>query len=195
MSLALVDPEIRRRAAETRKKTCGTPEFREQMRKIAKLPRPGHSAEARKKMSAAKLGKKLTPEHRARISEASRRRWAADPDARKRQAEILRRNMTDPGMLAKWKLKQKPLTEKQRQDLSARAKKLWLDPERRARMSRSLTDPAIRRRAAETMRITARTPEFCKKMSEIASRPRRKHCQKVPAGATMSLSCCGHASA
>jgi len=46
------------------------------------------SEESRKKMRLAKLGTKLTPEHRQRISEAAKRRYR-DPEARKCTSEAL----------------------------------------------------------------------------------------------------------
>ena len=73
MSPAMI--EGNRRGAETRKETM-TDEARAakaaQLRSVA--PKT-HSAEAKAKMRAAKLGKTLSPEHRRGIGDASRRMW------------------------------------------------------------------------------------------------------------------------
>lgn len=128
------------------------------------------AADTRAKMRAAKLGRKLTEEHKRKIGEASRAAQAS-PEAKQKRSMIVREVMGRPEVKAKLSASQKARvrTKAHYEKVSAALKGRKLSPEHIEAMRRGLTGRKQDRAHTEKIRKQW-TPERRERQAEIARR-------------------------
>lgn len=139
---------------------------------------PDPSEETRAKMRAAKVGRKLTEEHKRKVGEASRRTWQ-DPEYRERHRASQAIVFASPEYKAKQSKAQseKPRTKEHYEKVAAALRGQKLTPERvektrQANLGRKQPAAEIeKRRVANTGK--KRSPEFCARMKAMWT-PERK---------------------
>lgn len=136
------------------------------------------SDETRALMRAAKLGRKLSEEHKRKIGEASRRSLA-DPEVKRRLSESIKRGKSTPEAFEKASKSQKARirTKEHYEKVAAALRGKKLSPEHRektrlANLGRKQPQEEIERRRAANIG-KKRSPEFCAHMKAVWTPERR----------------------